>query len=131
MISLILVSVFLGAIGQVLVKYGAVNLQLDFTLKYILPSILCILKNIPVMLGIISYGLSFLLWIKVLSKVELSYAYPMVSLGYVITMFFSYFIFKENITFIRVLGVGFIIIGVILISRSWWFVNCKLNKGEK
>ncbi|WP_294180535.1 SMR family transporter [uncultured Clostridium sp.] len=118
MILLILVSVFLGAIGQVLVKYGAVNLQLDFTLKYILPSILCILKNIPVMLGIISYGLSFLLWIKVLSKVELSYAYPMVSLGYVITMFFSYFIFKENITFIRVLGVGFIIIGVILISRS-------------
>ncbi|MEY7999646.1 SMR family transporter [Clostridium sp. Mt-5] len=118
MISLILVSVFLGAIGQVLVKYGAVNLQLNFTIKYLLPSILAILKNIPVMFGIISYGLSFLLWIKVLSKVELSYAYPMVSLGYIVTMLFSYFLFKENISFIRVLGVGFIIVGVILISRS-------------
>ncbi|MCI1943939.1 SMR family transporter [Clostridium luticellarii] len=118
MISLILASVFLGAMGQVLVKYGAVNLQLDFTLKYLLPSILSILKNIPVMCGIISYGLSFLLWIKVLSKVELSYAYPMVSLGYIITMLFSYFVFKENITLMRILGVGFIIIGVILVSRS-------------
>ncbi|OAA94422.1 SMR family transporter [Clostridium coskatii] len=118
MIVLILISVFLGAIGQVLVKYGAVNLNLNFTIKYLIPSILSILKNSPVMLGIISYGLSFLLWIKVLSKVELSYAYPMVSLGYIITMVFSYFIFKENISFIRILGVAFIMLGVILVSRS-------------
>lgn len=118
MIGLILTSVFLGAIGQVLVKYGAVNLELNFALKYLFPSILSILKNIPVMLGITSYGLSFLLWIKVLSKVELSYAYPMVSIGYVLIMFFSYFIFKENISFVRIIGVVFIIIGVILVARS-------------
>ncbi|AZV56328.1 SMR family transporter [Clostridium sp. AWRP] len=118
MIVLILISVFLGAIGQVLVKYGAVNLNLDFTIKYLIPSILSILKNLPVMLGIVSYGLSFLIWIKVLSKVELSYAYPMVSLGYIITMVFSYFMFKENISFIRILGVAFIMFGVILVSRS-------------
>ncbi|MFL0195887.1 SMR family transporter [Clostridium sp. WILCCON 0269] len=118
MIPLILVSVFLGAIGQVLVKYGAGNLELNFTIKYLMPSILSILKSVPVMLGIISYGLSFLLWIKVLSKMELSYAYPMVSLGYVVTMIFSYFIFKENISFVRILGVAFIILGVILVSRS-------------
>lgn len=118
MILLILISVFLGAMGQVLVKYGAVNLEINFTIKYLIPSIIGILKNLPVMLGIISYGLSFFIWIKVLSKVELSYAYPMVSIGYIITMIFSYFLFKENISFIRILGVVFIIIGVILISRS-------------
>ncbi|MBC2578894.1 EamA family transporter [Clostridium sp. DJ247] len=118
MIYLILVSVFLGAIGQVLVKYGAVNLQLNFAVEYLIPSILSILKNGPVMCGTISYGLSFLIWIKVLSKVELSYAYPMVSIGYVLTMFFSYFLFKENISLIRITGVGFIIIGVILVARS-------------
>lgn len=118
MIWLILTSVFLGAVGQVLVKYGAVNLQLNFAAKYIIPSILGIVKNLPVMLGIISYGLSFLLWIKVLSKVELSYAYPMVSIGYILIMFFSYFIFKENISFMRLAGVFFIIIGVILVAKS-------------
>lgn len=118
MLGLILTSVFLGAMGQVLVKLGATNLTLDFSSKYILSSILSILKNVPVMCGIISYGISFLLWIKVLSKVELSYAYPMVSLGYVIVMIFSYFLFKENISLLRVIGVIFIIIGVVLISRS-------------
>lgn len=118
MIGLILVSVFLGAIGQVLVKYGASGLQLNFTGRYLIESMFSILRNIPVMCGIISYGVSFLLWIKVLSKVELSYAYPMVSIGYIITMIFSYFIFKENISFIRFLGVIFIIIGVILVARS-------------
>ncbi|WP_446899532.1 EamA family transporter [Clostridium sp. LBM24168] len=118
MILLILISVFLGAMGQVLVKYGAVNLELNFTLKYLIPSIFGILKNLPVMTGIISYGISFLIWIKVLSKTELSYAYPMVSLGYIITMIFSYFVFKENISFIRILGMLFIIVGVVLISQS-------------
>lgn len=118
MLGLILTSVFLGAIGQVLVKFGAVNLTLNFSSEYILSSILSILKNVPVMCGILSYGISFLLWIKVLSKVELSYAYPMVSLGYVIIMIFSYFFFKENISFLRVVGVLLIIMGVVLVSRS-------------
>ena len=118
MIVLMLISVFLGAIGQVLVKYGATSLELNFAGGFLIKSILSILRNVPVMCGIISYGVSFLLWIKVLSKVELSYAYPMVSMGYVLIMFFSYFIFKEHISFIRILGVGFIIIGVILVARS-------------
>ncbi|WP_373899624.1 SMR family transporter [Haloimpatiens sp. FM7315] len=118
MITLILISVFLGAFGQILVKIGAPNLQLNFSGINIFYSILDIIKNLPVMMGIISYGLSFLLWIKVLSKVELSYAYPMVSLGYVIVMIFSYFFFKENISFMRIAGTAFIIVGVILIARS-------------
>lgn len=117
MIYLILLSVFLGAIGQVLVKLGAVNLQLNLTGEF-LKSILSILTNAPVMLGTISYGLSFLIWIKVLSKVELSYAYPMVSLGYIIVMIFSYFLFKENISFMRIAGVLLIISGVILVAKS-------------
>jgi len=109
MIYLILTSVFLGALGQILVKYGAVNLTLNFSPAHFLPSILSILKNIPVMAGIISYGFSFLLWIKVLSKVELSY---------VLIMIFSYFFFKENITPIRIVGVALIMIGVVLVARS-------------
>jgi len=118
MIILILVSVFLGAIGQVLVKYGASSLELNFAGKYLITSIISILKNAPVMCGIISYGVSFLLWIKVLSKVELSYAYPMVSIGYILIMFFSYFLFKENISIIRILGVILIVAGVVLVARS-------------
>lgn len=118
MLYLILISVFLGAIGQILVKIGAVNLQLNFVGINLFKSLGAIITNLPVMLGIISYGVSFLLWIKVLSKVELSYAYPMVSLGYVLVMIFSYFIFKENISLIRIVGVTFIIIGVLCVAKS-------------
>ncbi|AYD40087.1 transporter [Clostridium fermenticellae] len=118
MIVLILISVLLGAVGQVLVKYGITGVQLDLTFRHLIPSIISIIKNLPVMCGIISYGVSFLLWIKVLSKVELSYAYPMVSMGYILVMIFSYFLFKENISILRIIGVAFIIIGVVLVARS-------------
>lgn len=118
MLYLILISVFLGALGQILVKLGAVNLQLNFAGINLFKSLGAIITNLPVMLGIISYGVSFLLWIKVLSKVELSYAYPMVSIGYVLVMIFSYFLFKENISLLRILGVVCIIVGVILVAKS-------------
>lgn len=118
MLGLILTSVFLGALGQILVKVGAPSLKLNFAGVNIFYSILNILKNFPVMIGIISYGISFLVWIKVLSKVELSYAYPMVSLGYVLVMLFSYFVFKEHITLPRILGTFLIILGVFFIARS-------------
>jgi multidrug transporter EmrE-like cation transporter len=116
MLYLILLSVLLGAAGQVLVKFGAVNL--NFNNENFFNIFLSILTNIPVMSGIIVYGISFLIWIKVLSKVELSYAYPMVSLGYVLIIIFSYFIFKENVTITRIFGVVIIIIGVIIVSKS-------------
>lgn len=118
MTILILVSVLLGSVGQVLVKYGITGVELDLSIRHLIPSIISIIKNIPVMCGIVSYGVSFLLWIKVLSKVELSYAYPMVSMGYVLVMIFSYFIFKENISLTRIIGVIFIMIGVVLVARS-------------
>ncbi|MBE6064345.1 SMR family transporter [Clostridium cochlearium] len=118
MIGLILTSVFLGALGQILVKIGAVNLTLNFSPGQFVPSIISILKNFFVMSGIVSYGTSFLIWIKVLSKVELSYAYPMVSLGYVITTLFAYFFLNENISIQRILGILLIIGGVFLISRN-------------
>lgn len=116
MLYLILLSVLLGAAGQILVKFGAVNL--NFNNGNYLKILLSILTNIPVISGIIVYGISFLIWIKVLSKVELSYAYPMVSLGYVLIVIFSYFILKENVTIIRVIGILVIIIGVVIVSKS-------------
>ena len=118
MIFLILASVFLGALGQILVKIGATNLELNFAGKNLIISLISIMRNLPVMCGIFSYGVSFLMWIKVLSKVELSYAYPMVSIGYVLIMIFSYFVLKENIGLIRIIGVFFIIIGVVLVAKS-------------
>lgn len=118
MIYFIFLSIFLNAAAQVLVKYGARGIQFDLSLKQIVPTIISMVKNMCIMGGLVLYGISFIVWVKVLSQAELSYAYPMVSIGYIIIMLLSYILFKENITPVRIVGVFFIIIGVIFVSRS-------------
>ena len=64
------------------------------------------------------YAISVLLWLVVLSRVPLSYAYPMVSLSYVLVVLASKWILGESISWIRWVGVFLICSGVALISRS-------------
>lgn len=118
MIALAILSVILGAVGQVLVKLGAARLDLSFAWRDLGQSALGMLRNLPVMSGLFLYGISFLLWVKVLTKLELSYAYPLVSLGYVLVVVCSYFLFHESISLQRVCGIIVIIAGVVLVARS-------------
>jgi multidrug transporter EmrE-like cation transporter len=115
---LILTSVTMGAVGQVLLKMGAGKLP-NFSLTFpgIFTSIISILKVPELIIGLVLFGSSFLLWVKVLTSNELSYAYPMVSLGYVITTAFSFLLFKEAFTFNKLLGILMIVSGVFFINR--------------
>ena len=66
----------------------------------------------------ICYALSILLWMAVLSKVEVSFAYPFLSIGYVVAAVVGYYFFGESLSVIRIVGIVIICIGVYLISRS-------------
>jgi len=68
--------------------------------------------------GIILYGMSVIIWIVGLSRVPVSIAYPMLSLGYVINAIAAHYLLGEAVTVARWLGIGFIIIGVWLVARS-------------
>ncbi len=68
--------------------------------------------------GMACYGVSVLVWLVVLSRVEVSFAYPMVSVGYIFALVFGWWLFDENITPLRLLGVAVIIMGVYLVSRT-------------
>jgi multidrug transporter EmrE-like cation transporter len=68
--------------------------------------------------GILCYGVSVIVWILGLSRVPVSIAYPMLSLGYVANAFAAHYLFGESLTLARWLGIGFIIIGVWLVARS-------------
>ncbi len=108
----------MGAVGQILLKAGANNLgeyNLDFT--HIITSIWTILKVPQILIGMVFFGSSFLLWIKVLTKAELSYAYPLVSFSYVIVAIGSALFFNEPITLNKVMGIGAIVIGVFILNR--------------
>jgi len=118
--SLLLIglSVVLGAIGQVLLKVGARTLRPELSVPGVGKLVLQVFQTPALLLGLICFGSSFLLWLVVLSRVELSYAYPMVSLGYLIVVLASWLVLKEDLNALRLAGLLLICLGVSLVARS-------------
>lgn len=110
------VSIFLGAIAQYLLKVGTIQLNLikSFNLVNIVEAMI---YNLPLLGGLLCYALSMVFWLFVLSRMELSKAYPLVSLGYVITLFLGFIFLNEPISLSKIIGILFIIIGVIFVTR--------------
>ncbi len=68
--------------------------------------------------GLVCYGISVIVWIVGLSRVPVSIAYPMLSLGYIINAIAAHYLLGESVTLARWLGIGFIVVGVWLVARS-------------
>jgi drug/metabolite transporter (DMT)-like permease len=117
-ILLIVFSVLLAAVGQLLLKLGMTKVGRVASLASAPSMLLRALMNPIVLAGLAVFGISALSWLIVLSRVKLSIAYPMVSLGYVVTVFFSWLIFKESVKLVTIAGCFTIIFGVFLISRG-------------
>lgn len=111
-LSIILISILFGAAGQIGFKYGAMRIPETGTI------LTKVLAAWPIGLGLALYGISTVLWIYTLRVVELSYAYPLLSLGYILIFIASYFLFNEPIGTMRLAGLLFILIGLVLVSRS-------------
>tara|TARA_Y100000310_G_scaffold344091_1_gene455059 strand:- start:1926 stop:2294 length:369 start_codon:yes stop_codon:yes gene_type:complete len=112
-------SIILGVIAQLFLKLGmkkANVLSVRKTKKIELLKKLFL--NKAVVLGFFSYGMSLLLWVLALSELDLSYAYPMVSLSYVLVAFSSMIFFKEEISKQRWVAIAVITLGVILVGLS-------------
>lgn len=105
-------SIFLGSVAQMLLKKGSV----EYT-KINAKILFSVITNKFLLMGLIFYGLSALLWINVLSRMKLSVAYPLVSFGYILTFIFSYFILHEDIYWNQIVGLILIILGIIFITR--------------
>ncbi|MFH1709919.1 MAG: EamA family transporter [bacterium] len=114
---LLFVSISLAIMGQLLMKQGMIMFG-KFPVTQLLSKVLPMVFQPYVFLGILCFSVSSIFWLVVLSRIDLSMAYPLVSIAYVVTAIFSYFIFKENITIIRWLGIITICLGVFLISKS-------------
>ena len=116
---LILMCVALGVGGQLLLKYGMSSSgdQVD-EVREVIPRLLKAAMNPVVITGFLLYGLSAALWLILLTRVDLSFAYPMLSLGYVLVVFLSRALFNEQVTFMRFLGTLVVCFGVFLISRT-------------
>ena len=109
-IPLILSSVFLNALAQIFIRQGMLKLgSVSF--------------NMYLLSGMFSYGISIILWMIVLSKVNVSLAYPFLSVGYVVTAVLAYLIFKEPLTVQKIFGIAIICLGVVILTYSKDFVR--------
>lgn len=118
-LPLILIGVFLNSFAQLMLKLGMRIIgYFEFSLNNIIPIGIQVLKNPFIMLGISSYIISIVIWLMVLSRVDVSFAYPMISIGYILTAFIGYFILQEHFSAVRIIGILVIICGVYLVSKS-------------
>jgi glycosyltransferase involved in cell wall biosynthesis/multidrug transporter EmrE-like cation transporter len=120
--GLILVSVLLAALAQLTLKHGMTQVthRGDVPLAFTDPvqTFRRIGSNLSVLLGLGTFVLSAAVWLLVLSKVSLSFAYPFVSLTYVLILVFDRLVLHENVSGLRWAGVAFIVAGILLVSRT-------------
>jgi multidrug transporter EmrE-like cation transporter len=117
--SLIMAGVMLNAAAQILMKTGTNSIgYFDYSLANIMP-VGWKLATEPHIIGALScYVLGVVIWILALSRVQVSIAYPLLSMGYVVNAVAAWYLFNESFNPSKVVGMGVIILGVVIISRA-------------
>lgn len=119
---IILISVVLAALAQLTLKHGINQVTdhgavpLDLTQPVSL--VRRVASNVSVLAGLATFVLSAAFWLVVLSKVSLSFAYPFVSLTYVLILLFDRLVLHESVSGLRWAGVALIVAGILLVSRT-------------
>lgn len=118
-LPLILAGVMLNAMAQLTLKQGMRSIgHFNFSLESLLRMSLTIGLNPFVLAGLVCYVISVVIWLLVLSRVEVSYAYPLLSVGYIVTALAGWLLFNESMSLVRWSGIAIICCGVWLITRT-------------
>ena len=117
--TLIMTGVLLNAIAQLALKASVKDTgAIELSAGNALPVANQLMAEPWLWVGLFCYGISVIIWILALSRVDVSIAYPMLSVGYVVNAFAAYALFGEALTPGRLLGIGIIILGVTVLARS-------------
>ena len=116
----IFLSIFFSVSSQLIIKWKMSNISLEnhngifqkFTFAFTM------LFNPFIILSIILTLLSGLSWMIAMTKFDINYAYPFTTLGFVLIFIFSIIIFHESYDSYKIIGLIFIILGIIITSRS-------------
>lgn len=116
---LLLAAIVLGTCAQLLLKAGtnAVG-AFAFTIDNLVPVGTQLALEPRILGGAGCYVVSLAIWIMALSRVEVSVAYPMLSIGFALNALLAWWLLGEAVTPMRMLGIGIIILGVWLVARS-------------
>jgi len=117
---LLILSIGLAVCGQLSMKAGMTKVgeitAADFSEPFEL--IGRVARSAWAVIGIILYAISAVFWLIVLSRVNLSVAYPLVAAGYVVVVFYSWLVFKESVRWFSWIGLALIVIGVIIAAQG-------------
>jgi len=118
-LGLILSGVLLNAAAQLLLKAGtnAVG-RFEFSLVNLVPVGMKLAFEPHIAGGVACYVVSLIVWIMGLSRVDVSIAYPMLSIGYLVNALAAWYLFGESLTAQKLVGIAFIVTGVFLVARS-------------
>jgi multidrug transporter EmrE-like cation transporter len=117
--SLVLTGVLLNAAAQLLLKAGVKDVGvIQLTPATIFNAGLKLALEPHILGGLTCYVISVVVWILALSRVQVSIAYPMLSLGYVVTAVIAWGFMGETVNAMRMSGIAVIIVGVFLVARS-------------
>lgn len=117
--TLVLVGVLLNAAAQLLIKSGTNVLgKLSFEQDKLVTLAINVVTEYHIVAGLFCYVISVGIWIVALSKLEVSVAYPMLSIGYVVNALAAWYLFGEVLSVQKIAGIFIIIFGVIMVARS-------------
>lgn len=111
------VAIGLGAFGQIALKYGMSKVSLGSASLGLAGQVIRSIFTPYVFLGFVCYAVSSCFWLVVISKWNLSYAYPMIAIGYVVVVFLSRLFFKEPVTPLQWLGIIMMCGGLAIVTR--------------
>jgi drug/metabolite transporter (DMT)-like permease len=118
--AFIISGVLLNAIAQVLLKAGtnALGGAIHLTMSNAFQTFVKVITQLPILGGLACYALSLVVWIMGLSRTDVTIAYPMLSLGYVVAALGAWLFLGETVSPQRLLAIGVIMVGVALLVRS-------------
>ncbi len=118
-LPIILLGVLLNAAAQLCLKEGMRRIgHFEFVWSNIVPIGLQVAGNLFILAGLLLYVVSVVVWLLVLSRVEVSFAYPLLSVGYIVNAVAGYYLFQENLSVQRITGIVIICLGVYFVTRS-------------
>jgi len=117
--GLIITGVLLNAIAQLALKASVREMgEIKLSLNGAWPVTQQLMLEPSLWLGLLCYGISVIIWILALSRVDVTIAYPMLSIGYIVNALFAWLLFGESLSLERLVGIGVIILGVYILARS-------------
>ena len=119
-ISLVMICVLIGALGQVIWKQGMSSVDKINSINDLakFDTILKIFTNKYIILGVLLYVSAFIFWLAAMSTLDISFMYPLLSLAYLVTTFMAFLFLGEHVSGLRWVGTALVVLGCLLIAKS-------------